>query len=136
MTNLFVRVFRRNYSKVFILMLSIGFFSSCGSLITKTAVSTTGAILSDASDEIWTEGNWQIFSNGIPGNLKMLEALYYLDPEDENILSGLVKAYAGYAYVVDETNYLNEEFNENEEGTYRTQALLNYSKAFLTSGGI
>lgn len=113
-----------------LLMIAISlFFSSCGSLINKIAVKSTGGILSTASDEVLQEGNWEAFYYGVPGNLKLMEALFFIVPDDRNILSSLVKGYAGYAFVVNETLALDEEYNEADIKPNHDQAIYNYSKA-------
>ena len=127
--------------KIFIFFALIHLYG-CGSLVNKIAVSSTGAVLSQASDEVLSEGNWDVFYYGVPGNLKLMEGLHYISPEDRNVLSSLVKGYAGYAFVVNETLALDEEYKESEFKPNHFQAIVNYSKAvrygeqFLKTYGI
>ncbi len=115
--------------KVIILLLCLFSLSGCGSFINRMAVKSAGGMLAKASDEVLTEGNWDIFYYGVPGNLKLMEGLYHISPEDRGVLSGLVKGYAGYAFVVSETLALNEEYNESEIRPNTRQAIYHYSKA-------
>jgi hypothetical protein len=115
----------RFYPIIFVFLLT----SSCSSLINRIAVKSTGGILSHASDEVLTEGNWDIFYYGVPGNLKLMEGLFHIVPDDRHVLSSLVKGYAGYAFVVNETLSLDEEYSEVEVKPNTKQAIFNYSKA-------
>lgn len=119
-----------NSSAKQILMILISLlFVSCSSFINKMAVKSTGGMLSIASDEVLTEGNWDVFYFGLPGNLKLMEGLYHIVPDDRGVLSSLVKGYAGYAFVVNETLALDEQFKEDEVRHNSKQAIFNYSKA-------
>lgn len=101
--------------------------SSCG-MVQKIAVSTTADMLFDATKEIETEANWEIFRDGVPGNLKMTEGMVFVQPKNEKLLVGLAKGYAGYAFAVNETEYLPDMLRDKESG-YRYQMLSNYSKS-------
>lgn len=102
-------------------------FSSCG-LVQKVAVNTTSDMLFDATKEIETEGNWEIFKDGVPGNLKMMEGMVYLQPKNKKLLVGLAKGYTGYAFAVTETLYIPDQFKDRESNL-RYQLLANYTKA-------
>ena len=112
---------------IIIIINSVG----CSSLLNKIAVQSTGAVLSEANDEVLSEGNWEVFKNGLPGNLKLMEGLHFVDPTDKNVMSSLIKGYAGYAFVVNETMAMAEEFSDQDNRPNRDQAIYNYSKAVL-----
>ena len=122
---------RIKLKRIITLILLMANLSSCSSLINRIAVKSTGGILSQASDEVLQEGNWNSFYYGVPGNLKLMEGLYYIVPDDRNVLSSLIKGYAGYAFVVNETLALDEEYNESDLKPNHEQAIYNYSKAVL-----
>ena len=117
------------YKNSLTLLLLALLLSSCGGLVNRIAVKSTGGILSQASEEVLQEGNWDIFYYGVPGNLKLMEGLYHIVPDDRKVLSSLIKGYAGYAFVVNETLALDEEYNEFDVRPNSQQAIINYSKA-------
>jgi hypothetical protein len=106
----------------------VSLFSSCG-MMKKMAVGTVSHILVDASQEIQTETNLVNFKNGVPGTLKLVESLLYMDPENEKYLSTLTKAYAAYSFIINETDYLEDFFNDRDDSFHKEQAILNYSKS-------
>ncbi len=120
------------------LMMLIG--SSCG-LVQKVAVSTTADMLFDATKEIETEGNWDIFKDGVPGNLKMMEGMVFVQPKNKKLLVGLAKGYAGYAFAVTESLFIPDQLKDRES-PLRYQLLANYTKAldfglrFMEVGGV
>ena len=83
------------------------FFNACGSL-DKIAVNTVASILYDATYESEQENNWEQLKKGLPGNLKLMEGLRYLDPDNTDLLVSLVKGYTGQAFAVNETLYLDD----------------------------
>ena len=106
------------------------------------AVKATSSVLGEASAEIETETDWELFKNGLPGDLKLMEALLYEDPENSTLLSTLAKGYAGYAYGFYETMHLKEKYSEADLTPYRTQASAAYARAikygfrYLTGRGV
>lgn len=115
-----------NSIKVSFLILGL---SGCGSFIQTTAVNTTATLMYKGTDEIIGEKNWEMFRDGTPANLKMLEGLAYLEPTNEELLVSLTKGYAGLAFVVDETMYLEEQINESDKTPNKNQAIMHYSKS-------
>jgi hypothetical protein len=97
----------------------------------KLAINTTASLLLPGSAEIETEGNFEIFRNAVPANIKMIEGMLYLEPENRDLLLLTMKSYAGYAYVVNETDLLIDQLSGQsvEESFSYLQSLLNYSKA-------
>ena len=120
---------KKNYLKLIVFFPLLILISSCSSLVNKIAVKSTGAVLSEASKEVFQEGNWDIFYHGVPGNLKLLESLNFISSGDRNVLSALIKGYSGYAFVVNETLSIDEDYNELDIKPNAEQATLNYSKA-------
>ena len=110
------------------LPLLCGYLSGC-MVVESVAVKATGGLLQKGAKEIETEGNWQLFKTAAPGNIKMAEGLLYTDKENLDILAVLTKAYAGYAYGVDETLYLAEKLGDKDHKPNLQRAVTSYSKA-------
>jgi hypothetical protein len=109
------------------LILALLTLSACGGL-QKAAVTTTGALIYDASKEIETETNWEFFKQAVPANLKFMEGLHYVEPNNQDLLVSLVKGYTGYAYGVSETLALEEKLSDKGR-RFHQQALAQYSRA-------
>jgi hypothetical protein len=109
-----------------VLIISLIFISSCS--MNKLAVNSTSQLLYDTSDGVLGEHNFDVFKDGIAGNLILMEGLSRQSPENQNFLASLIKGYAGYAFAINETKMFEEEWagGKTEEG--RLQALLNYSR--------
>lgn len=112
----------------YICLLVVFLTTSC-SLIHKAALRTTASVIHKGSDEPLTEGNWEQFKLATPGNLKLLEGLWYADQKNKKLLSLLIKGYSAYAFGIAETEatksiVLDELSEENTE-----QSILLYEKA-------
>ena len=94
-----------NLVLMFVLVISGG----CANFVHRTAISATGGLLTKASEEVWQEGNIRFFEKGVPGNLKMMEGLLHVSPKDRGLLASLTKGYAGFAYVVNETETIKDK---------------------------
>ncbi len=135
MFNLF---YYRHLTKFIIIFLVI---SGCGGM-QRVMVGSSAKLLYNASSAIETESNWENFRRGVMPNLKTIEGLLYLDPENNLLLISLIKGYSGYAFIVNETLYLKDYFAENDEVDNLNQAIYNYSTAlkygirFLKINGI
>ena len=116
-------------------------FFGCGS-IQKMAVGTTASILREGSKEIETERDWDVFKQALPASIKTMEALLYVSPDNEDLLSSLVKGYTAFAYGINETLYLNDYYAENDSTYYKSKAESQYSRAvsyglrFLKNEGV
>ena len=102
--------------------------TSCG-IIDRIAMDSTANIFYEASREIETDDNWQNIKNGLMANLKIVEGILYVDPDNEKMLATAIKGYAGYAFIIDETLYLGDFLADNERKRHLNQAVFNYSKA-------
>ncbi|MBT3235107.1 MAG: hypothetical protein HN353_04090 [Bdellovibrionales bacterium] len=103
-------------------------FSSCSS-IDRMAVDMTAGLLYRGSAELETEINWNDFKQGAPANLKLLEGLLYLAPDNTTLLASLSKGYAGLAFAVDETLHWRELYADSGVKTHLKQAVAHYSKS-------
>lgn len=110
------------------LMFFMTLFSACSG-VQKVAVSTTGGVIYQASYEIETEANWELFAQAVPGTLKLMEGLHSLNPDNKNLTISLIKGYAGYSFAVHESLALDEQLRGINKGPHYQQSLALYSKA-------
>lgn len=110
------------------LMLTLFAMSSCS--FNRMAVSASSGLLYEASSEALAEPNYEVFKNGVPGNLMLMEGLLQQDPENRDILLTLAKGYVGLAFALNETEMLNEEWSEAKSEMGKSQALMNYTRGF------
>jgi hypothetical protein len=75
------------------------------------------------------ESNYEIFKNGVVGNLILIEGMLSESPENLDLIATLNKGYAGYAFAVNETQMIEEEWAELKSESGKKQALLNYTRA-------
>ncbi|MBF0361174.1 MAG: hypothetical protein HQK49_09195 [Oligoflexia bacterium] len=129
----------RNRTLTFFLLLLLSsllssLLFSCSSLETITA-KVSGRVFKKASLEMETEKNFNIFKEGTPANLKMLEGLLFLYPQEMNLLQALNKSYTAYALLADETSLIEFDLTKNAKmfKDKKEDAISNYSKA-LTYG--
>ncbi len=102
--------------------------TSCSS-IRKTGLKMTTPLLYELSQEIYTERDWDILSESIPGLLKLTESLLYTIPDDLNLLASATKTRLAYAYSIHETNYLRDKLSGKINGIHKHRALLSYTKS-------
>ncbi len=102
--------------------------AGCGS-IQKMAMRSASPLFVKASEKLTLERNWDFFRDSSPGNLKFLEIIYLQDPENLEILSTLVKGFAGYAYAVPETLAYGDELAGNEASIHKQNAVSLYTRA-------
>lgn len=76
------------------------------------------------------ERNWDFFAKSAPGNLKLTELLYLEDKNNLPMLGILIKGYAGYAFAVPETLYLDAKLGGEDESEHKKNALDFYTRAF------
>lgn len=100
----------------------------CSSL-QKMALRSSSPMFVEGSNKLTLENNWEFFRESAPGNLKFVEMIYLQDTDNLEILSTLVKGYAGYAYAVPETLALKDELEEVEVSEHKQNALMLYTKA-------
>lgn len=100
----------------------------CSSL-QKMAMRSSSPMFVEGSNKLTLEKNWEFFRESAPGNLKFIEMIYLQDTGNLEMLSTLVKGYAGYAYAVPETLAMADEFEGIEESGHKKNALMLYTKA-------
>lgn len=114
------------------LLVIIGFsllLASCAS-IRRTGLRFASPMVYEAAGNMESEGNWDNIKQGLMGNLILLEGMLSQVPEDKPLLVTMVKGYSGYAFAINETEYLNDKLADNEKVRHKRSALRNYTKAF------
>ncbi len=101
---------------------------SCGT-VKRSAISMGSGVINEASYELETESNWENFRRAVPGNLKMIEGLLYVNKNNSNLMATLTKGYGAYSFVVYDTLNLEDFLSENGDEKNREQALLNYRRS-------
>ncbi len=102
--------------------------SSCGG-VQKIAVGTTAGLLYEAAYEMETEPVWDHLKDGVGPNLKMVEGLYSLSPEDDDLLVALIKGYTAYAFAIHETESLEDQYGDTGKTLALSKAQYFYSRA-------
>ncbi len=97
------------------------------------AIDLSADVISDASYEMETESNWENFKQAVPGNLKMIEGLLYVNKKNETLLATLTKGYGAYGFVVYDTLQLEDQYRSNDSSSNREQAL-RYFKSSMEYG--
>lgn len=112
-----------------LLLLTMIFGASCSS-VNKLALRSTADILERGSGQIDHEADWHLFKDALAGNIKLMETMSYADPENTTLLAMLAKSYAGLAFGVRETLYLDDYLGDKDIGFSKSQTIAAYSKSF------
>lgn len=99
------------------------------SSVQKLALKGVTPIFVEGSTKLTYERNWEFFREASPANIKLVEMLYLQDTKNLELLSTLIKTYAGYTYAVPETLALGDEFAGMDESLHKQNAILLYTKA-------
>lgn len=110
----------------FLLILSL-VISSCS--LNKIAVNSMSNLLYKASNEVESEYNYEVFKNGIFGNLLLMEGMLSESPENKDLLLALSKGYAALAFAVNETDMMEDLWSESKSEGAKLQALFNYTRS-------
>ena len=102
--------------------------SSC-STFNKAVVGSSSDLIYSSGNSLLGESNFEIFKDGVPGNLILMEGLLAQSPKNKDLLASLNKGYAGYAFAVNETLMHEEEWSEAKTEDGRKQALFNYTRS-------
>ncbi len=102
--------------------------SSC-SLLKTSSVNLFGEILTDATKSVEAQNSLDDFEKSTLANLQMAEGLFDLTKNNKKLLMSLIKGYSGYAFVVDETNWMEDSFNDLDFSIHKVNATLHYTKA-------
>ena len=100
-----------------------------GCSVQRLGIRAASGVLGTAAKEIETETNWEIFRQAVPATMKTLEGLLYVDPTNEDLLLALTKAYAGYAFGVNETLFIPERIGDKDYRPNWEAARRNHSRA-------
>lgn len=105
------------------------FLSSCASF-NQLAVNSTSGLLYKASNSVETESNLDMIRLSLPANLTLIEGLLSEAKNNEEILATLTKGYVGYAFAVNEADWMIDEWESKKTEYSKNQALKNYTKGF------
>lgn len=100
------------------------------STVQKVGLRATADMLDQANKEMTREPDLEFFASATPGNIQLMEGLWYVDQSNQVILSNLIKAYGGYGFAIAETNYLANQLRDIQKGPFKDSAITAYSKAF------
>lgn len=83
--------------KILFLTTLIMITSGC-SIVNKMAATTTAGLLSDGAKTFNKESDLDLAREGLPGNLKMMEAMLEVIPNNEQLLFTLSQGYCSFAF--------------------------------------
>jgi hypothetical protein len=112
------------------------FLASCGS-IDRFMVGQTGSLFQKAAKGLENEGHYPSFQDSVLANIKIIEGLLAVKPDDKALLMTIIKAHAGAGFGVFETQYFENYYRSGRNGEeaevlkakYRT--LYHYSQAII-----
>lgn len=104
-------------------------FLNTGCSVQRLGIRAASGVLGVAGQEIETESSWEIFRDAVPANIKMMEGLLYVDPNNLDLLLALIKAHAGYGLAVHETLNLESLLIDAPSRPHALSALKSYAKA-------
>lgn len=98
------------------------------SLIKKSALNMTSKLMMEGSDEVFTEGDLSYFKKAAPGNIKMIEGLWFGDQDNEELLFMLIKSHAGHTFASLETEAYSDIILDKASNKLN-QTIMGYQKA-------
>lgn len=108
---------------LFPLVLALG-----GCSLQKMALKSSTPVFEKSVDGMMREGNWEHFKNSSPGNLKFMELLWEQDRSNLELLSALIKGYAGYTFGVHETLAFGDELAGIDDSPSKKEAIFFYTR--------
>ncbi len=110
---------------ILLITLTLG---SC-SLLHRVGVKASAGAVKTATVGMETEYNFSYFEKSALSNLALIEGLLYVDPQNENLLSSLIKGHAGIGYGVYETKFLDDFYKGKDDSLNKKSAIEHYTKA-------
>lgn len=107
----------------------------------RVAIRTATPVFQKSADGMMLEKSWDFLRVSAPPNIKMMELLWLQDKENLQLLTSLIKSYAGYAFAVQETLAFAESlqstrtFWKNSSIIFYTRTL-DYGLLYLKEKGI
>ncbi len=112
---------------IFIGVLSLSLMSC--SVVNKVGTSAMSGIMLQGSGELMREARFENFKQAAIPNLKMLEGLWFADQDNQKLLTLLIKGYAGFAYAVNETEFLEDKIQGLKNSIHKQRAIYHYEKS-------
>ncbi len=110
-----------------------GLLTSCSSSsIHQMAAKSSAGLLYEVGKDLETEKDYQFFKESVPANLKIVEGMLSLDPNNPTLLATLSKGYTAYAFAIRETHYQESIYSngkEEQSEELKQLTLVSYSKA-------
>jgi hypothetical protein len=103
-------------------------FAISGCSLQKMALKSSTPVFEKSVDGMMREGNWEHFKNSSPGNLKFMELLWEQDKSNLELLSALIKGYAGYTFGVHETLAFGDELAGIDDSSSKKEAIFFYTR--------
>ena len=116
-------------NQILLAILSLIVATGCSS-VQKLGLKATADMLDKANREMTREPDLSFFAKATPGNIQLMEGLWYVDQSNQVILSNLIKGYGGYGFAIAETNYLEYQLQDIAQNPHKKSAITAYSKAF------
>lgn len=113
-----------------LLVLLLSIVATGCSTVQKIGLKATADMLDKANKEMTREPDLHFFAKATPGNIQLMEGLWYVDQSNQVILSNLIKGYGGYGFAISETSYLEYQLQDVEQSAFKDAAITAYSKAF------
>lgn len=98
------------------------------SSVQKLAVKGVTPIFVEGSNKLTYERSWDFFREASPSNIQLVEMLYLQDTKNLDLLTTLIKTYAGYTYAVPETLAFGDELSGVDHSIHKQNAILYYTK--------
>nr|BDT27341.1 TRAP transporter TatT component family protein [Bacteriovorax sp. HI3] len=118
-----------NKLRLAVTAITLGTLLSSCSTFNKMAVGGASDLIYTSGNGVLHESNFDVFKDGLPGNLILIEGLLAQSPKNMDLLATLNKGYAGYAFAVNETHMYEEEWAELKSEEGKKQALFNYTRS-------
>ncbi|MCT4641949.1 MAG: TRAP transporter TatT component family protein [Bacteriovoracaceae bacterium] len=97
--------------------------------IEQKAIDKMTTMLDKSSLSLTRESDWDYFKESSLGNLKLLETLYSIQPNNKRLLKLLIKGHGGYALGVFDTLALEDKIKEEDFSWWRQRAISHYTRA-------
>ncbi len=111
--------------------------------VTRTvALNTTAKLIRNGAAGLDTEHSWDSFKESAPGTLKTVEGFLYNAPENPDLLTIVIKGYAGFGFAVHESLYINDKLKDLDYSQNKSNAIDAYTRSvhygwhYLASKGI
>jgi len=113
-----------------------------GCSLTRMAINTQAPLLEKGAEALKAERSWQWFKEATPGNIQLIEGLLSQDPDNEILQRSLIRSYAGYSYLVFESELIPEQIDGGDDKPMSERAIglyrraLKYGEKYFANRGV